>query len=1023
MKKALLLILVLNCFYKTTLLYGQCITAGPNNGNLFSGNTLPGDQSWANSGSAKLSDGSYATSGFVLTLLSVAPTKFLKASDFQFNIPSNAIVKGIQVDIQRLSGGINLLAKIQDNSVRIMKGGVFVGQDKASNNYWPIFNSAYETYGGPNDMWGTTWTPADINSPGFGAAISAELVGLLMLLPNADIDHIRITVNYSIIPTLTSNMSTICAGTSATLTASGSNSYSWTPFPGFSGGTSSTVVVNPSVTTTYTLTGSIGTCNNTNTITINVNPAPVVIINSLTGSNSICQGDSLGLSAGTAGSYTWSPATGLSSVNSLSVNASPSVSTTYSLFATASNGCDNTLNPATFMVNVNAAPVINLNATANTICSGGNTVLDATGANTYTWSPATGLSSVNGASVTASPTVTTVYQVTGSSSIGCGALSVSHVTVTVNNTPVLLLASNSPANTICLGNSTALNASGASSYTWSPSTGLNTTTGANVIANPTTTTIYTVNTTVSGGCSGSASSGTLAITVNNGPTLTPSTATSTLICQGTNAMLSVNGATSYTWSPPIGLNTVAGANVIATPSATTIYTVLGTAVNGCDNAYSPTVFTVSINSSPVINLNSTAANYVVCQGTSATLTATGANTYSWSPPLGLNTTTGPTVIACPSVTTVYTIQATGPNGCTNAINPLTVTLTVNSVPTVSLTSGTTSYSICNGSNIPLSASGANSYTWSPAASLNTAIGANVIAHPMATTIYTVIGQSANGCSNALNPQTVTVTVHPTPMISLSTNMSGDTLCLGQSVNISVSGSAMTYTWNNGMTGQNITVSPITSTVYDVITTNTYSCSASGSVYVVVIDPEALNLTLLNYYVTTPVNTPVTSNVSIGALPNTPSQITITQNASHGSATISNGVIVYMPANNYDGADTVHYAMCDMYCNTVCTSAKLVITIESDIHVPGVLSPNGDGTHDQFYIKGLSKYTDPELVIFNRWGNVVFSAKPYNNDWHGQSSGGSMKLSGSEVLDGTYYYLLTLEDGVKPIKGFFELKRK
>lgn len=1022
MRKAILLILVLNCFYKT-IVYGQCIIAGPNNGNFFSGNMAPGDQPWSNPSSVRVSDGTHSTGGFVLTLLSTSPTKYLAVSDFQFNIPANAVIKGIQLDIQRLSGGINLLSKIEDNSVRLMKGGVFVGQDKASNNFWPIFNSAYETYGGPYDLWSTTWTPADINAPGFGAAISARLTGLLMLLPSANIDHVRITVNYSLIPTLTINTTTICAGSTATLTASGSNSFTWAPALGLSATSGSVVAVSPSVTTTYTVTGSVGSCSNTNTITVNVNPMPTFSISSSASNNTICQGDSLSLFTGAPGSYTWSPSLGLNSVNSPSVKASPGVTTTYSVVTLSSNGCTNALSPATFLINVNAAPVISLNTNANTICSGGSTSLVASGASTYTWSPSTGLSSVNGASVIASPVVTTVYQVTGSSSTGCNALSVGHVTVTVSNSPNLLLSSMSPGNTICFWDNTMLSASGASSYTWSPSTGLSTTTGANVVASPTLTTIYTVSATITGGCSGSISSGTIAVTVNNGPTLLPSASVNTVICQGSNAVLSVTGASSYTWSPSTGLNTVTGSGVIATPSATTIYTVSATASNGCGNASNPTTFTVSVNAAPTVTLNTTALNNVICAGSSSTLTASGASSYTWSPSNGLNVTTGPVVVASPTVTTVYMLHATAFNGCTNIFSPATFTLNVNSVPTVSISSALTNYSICNGSNIPIQASGASSYTWSPSSSLNISTGPSVIASPTVTTVYTVIAESANGCSNASAPKTVTVTVSPTPVIMLVSSISGDSLCLGQTVTISVSGSAMTYTWSNGMSSQSITVTPTVSTVYDVISTNASGCKASGSLYLVVVDPATLNLTLLNYQVSTAINTPVSSNVSVGALPNTPGMITITQNPMHGSAVISNGIIVYTPATNYDGTDTVYYSMCDMHCNTVCKTAKLIITIDSEVLVPGMLSPNGDGVHDDFYIRGLSKYADPELVIFNRWGNVVYSAKPYNNDWHGQSSSGSMKLTGNEVLDGTYYYLLTLEQDTKPIKGFFEVKRK
>ena len=1023
MKKTLLLAVILNCFIKT-MSYGQCIVAGPKDGNSFTGNVQPGDQSWINPGSAKTSNGSYARSGFVLDLLSVSPTKYLVASDYQFNIPANATIQGIQVDIQQLSDGINLLAAVVDDGVRIRKGGTFVGVNKASSHFWPIFTSSYHTYGGPNDLWGTTWTPADINSSSFGVGISANLTGLLMLLPSANVDHIRITVNYSLPPTVTSTDAVICAGSTTTLSANGTTTYSWSPGTGLSSTTGANVVAQPSVTTTYTVTGTTGACSVTNTITVNVNPIPVVAINSTSLTNTICEGDSLSLSASGASSYTWMPSASVSQPNAGSVKVSPTVTTTYSVSGTAPNGCTNVTSMATFVVNVNAAPAIVLNANNNTICNGGSTMLSASGASSYTWSPATGLNTVTGASVIASPTVTTVYQIAGTSSAGCGNLATAQVTVTVNNTPNLVLTSSAPGGTICQGSSTTLSAGGASSYTWSPATGLNTVSGANVIASPTTTTIYTVTSMLSGSCAGIPTVGTITVNVNAVPTVTTAMATNTLICEGSSLPLSVGGASSYTWSPSTGLNTTTGPNVIASPTVATTYSVLGTSSNGCSNSNNLTVFTISVTPAPVLNLNSTSATNVICPGGSATYAVNGASSYTWSPSAGLNTSTGPLVVASPTATTIYTVVATGTNGCTNVLSPLTFTLTVSSAPSVSVSTSQAGYSICAGSNIPLQASGAASYTWSPSSSLSASTGANVIASPSVTTTYTVVAESAGGCYNTSSPFTVTVTVNPNPMISLVLSDNKDTLCLGQSVTINVTGSATSYTWNSGANGSSVTVTPTVSTVYDVISTNSYGCSASGSVFVVVVDPATLNMNLLSYTVTTPFNTQVTSNVSVGALPNTPSMITITQNPAHGTATISNGVITYMPATDYSGTDTVYYSLCDTYCQTTCKYGKLVVIIETgDIRVPGVLSPNGDGVHDHFYIKGLSKYPDAELVIFNRWGNVVYSAKPYTNDWDGQSSSNGMKLSGSEVLDGTYYYILSLEEGATPIKGFFEVKRK
>jgi gliding motility-associated-like protein len=67
----------------------------------------------------------------------------------------------------------------------------------------------------------------------------------------------------------------------------------------------------------------------------------------------------------------------------------------------------------------------------------------------------------------------------------------------------------------------------------------------------------------------------------------------------------------------------------------------------------------------------------------------------------------------------------------------------------------------------------------------------------------------------------------------------------------------------------------------------------------------------------------------------------------------------------------------------------------------VFSPNGDGTNDQWIVDGLDAYPDNELQIFNRWGNVVFEAKPYLNDWDGESD------KGEPLPSATYYYILKL----------------
>lgn len=99
-------------------------------------------------------------------------------------------------------------------------------------------------------------------------------------------------------------------------------------------------------------------------------------------------------------------------------------------------------------------------------------------------------------------------------------------------------------------------------------------------------------------------------------------------------------------------------------------------------------------------------------------------------------------------------------------------------------------------------------------------------------------------------------------------------------------------------------------------------------------------------------------------------------------------------------------------------------IEFEIEVPGGVSPNGDGYNDNFVIENLEYFPENELVIFNRWGDVVYEASPYLNNWNGQVNG-SMILTGEEVSDGTYFYVLKLSknEETDPLKGSIELRRK
>jgi len=113
-----------------------------------------------------------------------------------------------------------------------------------------------------------------------------------------------------------------------------------------------------------------------------------------------------------------------------------------------------------------------------------------------------------------------------------------------------------------------------------------------------------------------------------------------------------------------------------------------------------------------------------------------------------------------------------------------------------------------------------------------------------------------------------------------------------------------------------------------------------------------------------------------------------------------------------GTDEFSYEICNALCPELCDEAIVTIEIARDtaggFDVPNGFTPNDDGLNDTFVFDQLfanpEKYENSELIIFNRWGDIVFEAQPYNNDWRGQN------MQGDDLPDGTYYYILRLNIG-------------
>ncbi len=175
----------------------QCTSSGPKNAATFTNSTFTGSFSWSNLSSAQTNDNAYATASMLVGALSTVNSNYLIASNLGLSIPPEASICGITVEIEASATGLGVGSSIKDNSVKIIKGASVTGTEHANSSNWPS-SDAYGSYGSNADLWGATWTPADINAAGFGVAISARLsTGLASITLTPMIDHIRTTVYFS----------------------------------------------------------------------------------------------------------------------------------------------------------------------------------------------------------------------------------------------------------------------------------------------------------------------------------------------------------------------------------------------------------------------------------------------------------------------------------------------------------------------------------------------------------------------------------------------------------------------------------------------------------------------------------------------------------------------------------------------------------------------------------------------------------------------------------------------------------
>jgi hypothetical protein len=165
-------------------------TVGPNNPSA-SSQTTTGKPSWSNLSNAYSSNNSYAT----VFLGGTGDTEDARYTGFSFSLGGGVTsIDGITVEIERNTTD-SFGTKAVDSRVYLTKNGTAtVGSNKADATAWPT-SDTYATYGGASDLWGTTWSQAEIESANFGLILAAKGNGAFS--PTASVDHVRITVDHT----------------------------------------------------------------------------------------------------------------------------------------------------------------------------------------------------------------------------------------------------------------------------------------------------------------------------------------------------------------------------------------------------------------------------------------------------------------------------------------------------------------------------------------------------------------------------------------------------------------------------------------------------------------------------------------------------------------------------------------------------------------------------------------------------------------------------------------------------------
>jgi gliding motility-associated-like protein len=805
----------------------------------------------------------------------------------------------------------------------------------------------------------STWYYLSVTNNQTGCVNTDSVLVVVNPLPNTDI---------------TTSL-TICEGSGVQLYASGGLAYSWNDDPTLSTTNVADPIATPTQNTTYTvtITNAVG-CQSTESVTVNVRPAylsePETLV--LCGNvSAVLQPDV----PATAVSFSWSPTTDLSNPNVKNPTTFTPNDVVYTLSYVDDLGCSGM---AQVVVDANPAPSAGLDVS---ICSGGTAQLIASsGASSYSWSPATGLSDSSIANPIATPSETTNYVLTTTYSTSTGNCVLSDtVTVFVNSTG-FAQAGNDVV--ICSGSEIQLNALGGDSYSWSPATGLSDATVANPIANPSETTEYIV--TVQNNTTGCVSNDTVLVTVETA-SAPEFTATLDPICtmplEATTICLPLNYSGCEPLFTSVGGQLSAFSSGFVYSNGSVCFDYYTTFYGNDQTIRTDTLFITTctqftnqcIESTVVLRYCDTAPEWgidnidaITCQNNlvqiglprptdldadetnltySTTSPGNGTAVYingavSYTPNSGFSGTDQFTVVVCDEL---YPVQCDSMNvSVTVSANTAPTTPTVNvttpnqtavdfCLPVSDAESGvtTTVTSIPNVGTFTPALQGGNCFVFTPNGNYS---GTQAFSYSSCD----ACGLCSEGTVNItvqapinyppiITPNNIIIsTPYQTPVTTCLTisDPNGDPFTstitfepLNGTYNIDTN-NCITYTPNAGFNGND---------AISILVCDEFGACNSVTVVVVVSPPNLVDPTVLDVTVSTEYETGVTVCINASDPQNDDLAYTF-GNPSNGSISISDSCIFYTPNNGFSGLDTVVVTVCDS--ENHCANANIYITVGS-----------------------------------------------------------------------------------------------